>query len=165
MSNERFLAIYDTYFDDVYRFILFKTGNRWDTDDLVSEVFRKVFEKYKSVNLEQNTKSWLMTIARNTVIDYYRRRKDLTYGQDPEVLGYMQTNELLIDMEIRNECLKQSMFSLSADEKEIINLKYMGGLKYKEISEMLGKTEQWLKTKAHRIKHKMEKFILICLEG
>jgi hypothetical protein len=40
--HRKFLKFYDQYFDDVYRFVYFKTGSRWDTDDLASDIFRKV---------------------------------------------------------------------------------------------------------------------------
>ncbi|SFL66758.1 RNA polymerase sigma-70 factor, ECF subfamily [Paenibacillus sp. 1_12] len=162
--HEKFVDMYDHYFDDVYRFVLFKTGNRWDTDDLVSEIFRKSFEKFDTVT-HPNVKPWLMTIARNTVIDFYRKRKEFTYGQDPDVIGYSQTKVLFDEIELRNDCLKQSILTLAPDEREIINMKYIAGLKYKEISTILSKTEQWLKTKSHRIKQKMETFITICMEG
>ncbi|WMT41300.1 hypothetical protein RE628_01540 [Paenibacillus sp. D2_2] len=41
---DAFLEIYDRYFDDLYRYVLFRVGNRWDADDLVSDIFRKVLE-------------------------------------------------------------------------------------------------------------------------
>jgi RNA polymerase sigma factor (sigma-70 family) len=162
--KDKFLEMYDHYFDDVYRFVLFKTGNRWDTDDLVSEIFRKSFEKFNTVT-HPHIKPWLMTIARNTVIDFYRKRKEIPYGQDPEVAGYSQTKALLDETELRHDCLKQSILTLSPDEQEIINMKYIAGLKYKEISSIMSRTEQWLKTKSHRIKQKMEALITICMEG
>lgn len=40
-----FKHIYEAYFDDVYRFVYVKTGNKWDADDIGSETFRKVYEK------------------------------------------------------------------------------------------------------------------------
>ncbi|GGH37557.1 RNA polymerase sigma factor [Paenibacillus segetis] len=165
--HENFMSIYDQYFDDVYRFVLFKTGDRWVTDDLVSEIFRKVFQRLDTVGAVEpdQWKPWLMTISRNTVIDYYRRKKDYPYGHDPEVLGYSQVQLSFTVSDPRNDCLEQSLRALTPEEREIMNLKYVVGLKYVEIGEMLGKEESWLKVKAHRIKGKMATFINRCIGG
>lgn len=164
--HESFLTMYDEHFDDIYRFVLFKTGNRWDTDDLVSEIFRKAFQNFDQNRIESyRLEPWLFTIARNTVIDYYRKRKELAYGHDPEVFGYIKVPELLETIELRNECLKESLISLAPQEREMINLKYIAGMKYSEISEIVGKAEAWLKIKVHRIKQKMALFINECMEG
>lgn len=164
--HEDFLAMYDQYFDDVYRFVLFKTGNRWDTDDLVSEIFRKAFQKFNNESIEESKrKSWLLTISRHTVIDYYRKRKEIAYGHDPEIYGYGQVNIDSQEMDERSDCLKESLHSLTPDERELINLKYIVGLKYAEVGEILGKTEQWLKVKSQRIRQKMGQWINRCMEG
>ncbi|MFM1652623.1 RNA polymerase sigma factor [Brevibacillus sp. B_LB10_24] len=164
--HENFLAMYDEYFGDVYRFVLFKTGNRWDTDDLVSEIFRKAFRKFQSENIEaSNLKSWLLTISRHTVIDYYRKRKEVAYGHDPEVYGYTQVSMFFQEADPRNDCLQESLLSLTPDERELMNLKYIVGLKYAEIGEMLSKTEPWLKVKSQRVRQKMAQFINRCMEG
>lgn len=162
--NERFIKMYDDYFDDIYRYVLYKTGNRWDTDDLVSDIFRKAFQNFDKMRLE-NGKPWLLTIARNTVIDHYRSRKEWAYGHDPEIVGYMGVGELLDATELSNDCLKQSLLALSAEESEMINLKYIVGMKYAEMSEIVGKPDAWLKTKVHRIKQRMGLFINKCMEG
>ncbi len=164
--HDHFLAMYDQYFDDIYRFVLFKTGNRWDTDDLVSEIFRKAFRKFHTEAIDlPNQKAWLLTIARHTVIDYYRKRKEVAYGHDPEVYGYTQVSLLFQKPDPRNDCLQESLLSLTPDERELINLKYVAGLKYGEIGEMLGKAEQWLKVRSQRVRHKMAQFINRCMEG
>ena len=80
--KDGFIILYDKYFDDVYRYIYFKTGNKWEADDLVSETFKKAYEKYKY--LKGEPKPWIMSIARNTVIDFYRRKKNFAPINDNE---------------------------------------------------------------------------------
>lgn len=166
--HEQFAFMYDTLFDDVYRYVLFKVGNKWVAEDLVGDIFRKAFQRFDvvgDVELDQQ-KAWLITISRNTVIDYYRKKKEAPYGHDPEVFGY---GEIVLDVpnsnDTKQECLEQSLSKLNPQEKEIINLKYIVGLKYSEISEMTHKQEDWLKMKSHRIKKKMLIFIYRCMGG
>lgn len=164
--REQFIAMYDQCFDDIYRFVLFKTGNSWDTDDLVSDIFRKAFQSFPAQALNaERWRPWLFTIARNTVIDHYRKRKEWAYGQDPEVLGYMQTSELLDTIELQSDCLKQSLQALAGEDKELINLKYMANMKYSEISQVIGKAESWLRVKVQRIRQKLAAAINECMEG
>lgn len=158
-----FIGLYDKYFDDVYRYIFFKTGSKWDTDDLVSDVFRKAYEKYNTVN--GNPKAWLFTITRNTVIDYYRKRKDIVIGDDLDLFTYPHSFEA--DLERRDEinCLKKSLQTLSKEELEIVNLRYFSEMKYKEIGQLLGKSEDSIKMKAFRITGKLKELVKKCVEG
>lgn len=68
--KDDFLDLYESCFDDVYRYIYFKVGNSWDTDDIVSDTFKRAYEKYKTVKVD--SRAWLFTIARNAVTDFYR---------------------------------------------------------------------------------------------
>ncbi|RJX38953.1 RNA polymerase sigma factor [Paenibacillus pinisoli] len=163
--NDPFVSVYDEYFDDIYRFVLYKTGNKWDTDDLVSDIFRKAFQHYRNQQVDEGrVKPWLFTIARNTVIDHYRKKKEWVYGHDPEVLGYTRISELMETIDLQHDCLKQSLLALAPDEREMINLKYIAGMKYSEISQVVGKAELWLKTKVQRIRQKMALSINKCME-
>ncbi len=164
--KDDFLMMYDRYYDDIYRYVLYKTGSRWDTDDLVSDIFRKALQSYErsAVSVVQQ-KKWLVAIARNTVIDYYRRRKEEMYGHDPEVLGYKDVQAVLDETDIKHDCLKLVLQNLEPADQEMINLKYIAGLRYREISEIKGQDESKLKMKVHRIKQKMARLITACLEG
>jgi len=82
--EDQFIEIYDENFDDVYRYVYVKIGNKWDAEDIVSETFRKAFEKFSSFQRGSSPKSWLMTIARNTIIDFYRKKKSVPIGEEME---------------------------------------------------------------------------------
>ncbi len=64
--------VWDTYADDVKRFIFSKTKNKDVTNDLVQEVFIKVHTKIETLQNVGRLKSWLFTIAKNTVLDYFK---------------------------------------------------------------------------------------------
>ncbi|KNZ69996.1 ECF subfamily RNA polymerase sigma-24 subunit [Thermincola ferriacetica] len=158
-----FLSFYDLYFDDVYRYIYFKTGNQWDTDDLVSAVFLKAFEKFPSVT--GSHKAWLFTIARNTVIDHYRKKKDITVGEDMERYTYLYCFEEELEKQDEVNCLKKSLGALTKEELELINLRYFAELKYWEIGQLTGKTENAVKLKFMRVKEKLKALVKVCMEG
>lgn len=163
MVQNDFLDLYESSFDDVYRYVYFKVGNCWDADDIVSDIFKKAFEKYKTINC--NKKSWLFSIARNAVIDFYRKKKDIAIGDDLEQYAYPDVLEDKFDKEAELKCLKKSIYSLSKEEIEIINLKYFSGMSNRELSEVLNKTEDAVKMKSYRIIQKLKNLVINCLEG
>jgi RNA polymerase sigma-70 factor (ECF subfamily) len=157
MKNN-FLKLYDKCFDDIYRYIYFKTGSKWEADDLVSETFRKAFEKFHL--LKGEPKPWLMSIARNTVVDFYRRKKDIMPGnEEMDNYAYDYPFDEIFERKEELDCLKKSLKSLSKDELEIVNLRYFSDLKYKQIGELLGKTESAIKMKVMRINQKLIEII------
>jgi RNA polymerase sigma-70 factor (ECF subfamily) len=161
--RHNFLELYDKYFDDIYRYIYFKTGNKWDADDLVSEVFKKAYEKHGSI--KSSPKAWLFSIARNTVIDFYRKRKDVAVGDDLDLYTYPLEFESEVEKEEELDILKKSLSRLSKDELEIINLKYFADMKYSEIGTLMNRTEDSVKMKCFRTVKKLKELINGFLEG
>lgn len=148
-----FISLYDDCFEDVYRYIYFKTNNKWDTDDITSDVFKRAFEKFDTVN--GSPKAWLFTIVRNSLTDYYRRKKFISIDESPD--AFIQTDGIETDIENRDilDVLKKSLAALPEDELEIIKLRYFSNLKYREIGELTGKNEGFVKTKSSRIIKKL----------
>lgn len=159
----KFVDLYDRYFDDIYRYTYLKTGNKWETDDLVSDIFTKAYEKYDTVRGSQ--KAWLFTIARNTIIDYYRRKKEITMGDGLDLFTYPQIIEEKVEKDEELICLKRSLKMLTGDELEIISLRYFSDMKYWEIGEVLGKSEDAVKMKTFRIIRKLKDMVKNCMEG
>ncbi|PLS15929.1 RNA polymerase subunit sigma [Bacillus sp. M6-12] len=158
-----FEHVYEEYFEDVYRFVYVKTGNKWDADDIVSETFRKVYEK--SANLETITakKAWVFTIARNTVIDFYRKRKTVLVPDEIDYYIEPVKFEDPLDESDELDCLKKSLDVLPREDLEIVNLRYFSGLKFKDIAEVLQKTDGTIRVKSNRIMKKMGILLKKCM--
>ncbi|MBY0120539.1 RNA polymerase sigma factor [Bacillus sp. S/N-304-OC-R1] len=160
---DQFTNVYDECFDDVYRYVYAKTSNKWDTEDIVSETFRKAYEKMSSLKDGQNMKAWLFAIARNTVIDYYRKKKTVLVGDEIDLYLSPIPFEDPLEESSELECLKKSLNVLSKEDLEMTNLRYFAGLKFKEIAIVLDKTEETLRVKSSRITKKIGKLVKKCL--
>lgn len=163
--KDRFVVLYDLFFNDVYRYVYSKVGSSWDTDDIVSEVFRKAYERFASLKENSNAKAWLITIARNTVIDFYRKKKDSLPGDDIERILITEPFEEKLAFEDDLICLQKVLASLPEEDHEFINLKYFAELKYREIEAVVGKSEDLIKTRVFRTIKKMSILMKNCLEG
>ncbi len=63
------------------------------------------------------------------------------------------------------ECLQKALSSLSEEDQELIQLRYFAELKYKEMTEIAGKSEETIKTRVYRLIKKLGVLVKQCLEG
>ena len=93
---EKFSGLYDVYIGKIYRFIFYKTSHKETAEDLTSKTFMKALKSVDRFDTEKGTfQAWLFRIARNTVIDFYRTKKDLKNIEDVWGLGYTINSEQL----------------------------------------------------------------------
>jgi RNA polymerase sigma-70 factor, ECF subfamily len=159
-----FESLFHQYFYDIYRYVYFKTKQNWDTDDIVSETFRKAFVKLSTIHKEQNLKAWLFTIARHSIIDYYRSKHYKQMHFLDEYQGdsaWSQESARPFDGKEAYEDLYQALQQLQAEEQLIIRMKYIEGFKYSEIGSLIGIPAVTAKMKSHRALKKMKKMLLL----
>jgi RNA polymerase sigma-70 factor (ECF subfamily) len=139
---EKFGQLYDKYIKKIYDFVYFKTNHQETCEDIVSLVFLKAVEKIKDFKLGKGTfQAWLYQIARNTVIDHYRTKKDASniddYWSISDKTDILRDTEIKLKLEEVDEYLQQ----LKPMQREIIIMRVWQGMSYKEISEITGKSE------------------------
>lgn len=143
-----FEYIYNETKSAVYAVIIVIIKDHNLTEDIMQETYIKMIKSINSYNPKQKFKTWLLTIARNTAIDYYRKKKR-------EDSVDIQENEYLFPVEksdVDNEYNANYLLSLlTEEEKEVIVLYAMEDYKHKEIAEILNKpigTVIWIYNKA-----------------
>jgi RNA polymerase sigma-70 factor (ECF subfamily) len=80
-DKESLDVIIRKYYDEIYRFCLYLTGQEADSQDIVQEVFLKFIRHVDSFRY-QNLKGYLLMIARNSCYDYFRHKKDGLYRRN-----------------------------------------------------------------------------------
>ena len=130
-------TIYRDYHDKVLNFIRGKVNSPDDAEDICSDVFIKVQNYLGGYNSEKASLStWIFTIARNTVIDFYRTSK--TTEEIPEELSSdFQVDSELLNRETLSE-IAEAINKLSDEERTVIVLHYYEGLKLREIEARTG---------------------------
>lgn len=160
--------LYQTYFDDVYKYLLFFTNNQNDAEDLTQETFIKVFRKFGSFQHKSSVKTWIYSIAKNIAIDYFRKKKTLSFMPDffskLNIADRNRTDEQLEKMDDW-EGLQQALLKLKSDHRNVIILRGLQEMSTKETAEILGWTESKVKVTYHRALKEMKRFVQRSDEG
>jgi RNA polymerase sigma-70 factor (ECF subfamily) len=171
-DKDAFIYLYDSYLDRVYRFIYFKVGSKEEAEDLTSSVFLKIWNCVQEGNIQQQTiRPFIYTIARNLVIDHYRKssqlmttsldsRTDEDHETSESEISFIKENpELMdeknnladsIDKNLEIETVKKNLLQIKDEYREIIILRYLDELSVKEISEIINKPKGNTRVLLHR---------------
>ncbi len=143
---QAFARLYDGYVDRVYRFIFFRVGDEQTAEDLCSQVFLKAWEHLASYEVRgQSFGPWLFRIARNSVIDHYRTRKDHDSLETDDDTGPDLASGLSVDgaiaAKLEADHLRRAMEELTEDQRAVLTLKFVEGFSTAEIAEIMGKRQ------------------------
>lgn len=132
-TPEKREAIYADYYAKVQRYIAGKVGNPQEAEDLTGDVFVKIYDRLDSFDeTKASVSTWVYTIARNTVIDYYRTRH--AHAELPETLAAPDSMETALAARDTLEALAEALEALDERARDIIILRYYRGMKLKEIA-------------------------------
>ena len=150
--------IYNQFHEKVQWYLLEKVGDKYLAEDLCSDVFVKVFDKYDSFDESKASLStWIFTIARNTLIDYYRSRK--VFEEVPEDIA---TNSDIEEEACNSETLEElakALEKLEEREREIVILRYYSGFSLKDIAIRMNISYAYVKLLHNKAINELEKLM------
>lgn len=163
-----FTELVDIYLEPTYAFIYRLCGNAEDASDITQETFVKVWKNLSKYDPAQSFKTWLFTIARNTTIDWFRKRKSIPFSSmeheesdnfggnivDTEPLAH----ELFEKAEI-GEKVKAALDTLPVDQRAVVTLHYEQEMTFEEISKILDKSVNTVKSQYRRALMKMKQVL------
>jgi RNA polymerase sigma-70 factor (ECF subfamily) len=142
ITKEEFAKVYDTHASKIYQFIYYKTYHREIAEDLTATTFLKALEHIHQYDSKKGSiSSWLYQIARNCVTDHYRSQRRAVAIDDVWDLAGHQNVELDAENREHLEELQAVMNTLPADQRDILILRIWQELPYKEIAQIMGKSE------------------------
>lgn len=164
----KFEDIYETHADGVYRFIYYKVFNSGIAEDLTADSFMKAYEKFSTYDDSKAAIStWLYTIARNTVIDYFRRTKPELHSSSPieDIWDLAAKDNISSELEKQETIteLQDALKELSTNERELVLMRNWDNLSYNEISKRLGKSPTALKMSYSRLVKKLQTIMNLVL--
>ena len=162
-----FTYLLDHYWNEVYGFMLKRTENETDTEDIAIETFSKAFDKIATYNPEFQFNTWLIAIAKNVHIDMLRKKKSTIFVEitdEENQLAYYVADTtpsvedaLIIEQNLSR--LLQFIKELKPHYQEVIQLRYFQEMSYQEISEQLNEPLSNVKIKLLRAKKLLAEII------
>jgi len=139
---EKFSGLYDIYVDKIYRFIFYKTSHKETAEDLTSETFIKALKAIDRFDDNKGAfQAWLFRIARNTVIDFYRVKKNLVNIEDVWELGHTDNVENVLSTQDDLRKVREYLGKLTPLQREVVILRVWDNMPYKQIAEIVNITE------------------------
>lgn len=146
-----FSRLYDHYVQPVYRYLYSRVGTKQAAEDLTSQTFIAALEALPRYRERGHFSAWLFRIAQSKLMDHFRAGRH-EFGLDSaenlaeqgDVLGHVIQDETILRLRILIQ-------NLTADEQDLIRLRYVAGLSFPEMAELLGKREDAVKKSVSRL--------------
>jgi RNA polymerase sigma factor (sigma-70 family) len=163
-STEQFAHLYDEHVWAVYGFFGYRVGSRQEAEDLTQLTFEKALRSFRKFDERRASFStWVMTIARNALVDFYR--SDRTARQEP-IGDSTDTDSALSGQHVDEPSLgispelETALAKLNDREREVIALRFGGDMTGLEISRVTGLTvanvQQILSRSLRRLRQELE---------
>lgn len=170
-DGDSFAALVDRYMPMVYKFVYRYVGNADAANDIVQDVFIKVWKNIRKFDPQKNFKTWLLTIAKNTALDAVKKKKAVLFSKieegetdldsflAPYVDGPDLPDELLAKKQIKDD-LEQVLQQLSPSYRSVLLLRYTEHLKFREIADTLQEPIDTIKSKHRRALIQLRKLLV-----
>ncbi|MEJ8547431.1 RNA polymerase sigma factor [Brevibacillus borstelensis] len=151
--DQRCRLICENYYRDVYRFLVYFTGNQTCAEDLTQEVFIRAMEALKRYEERSSMKTWILGIAKHVAIDHARKQKIRSWFGLEKVqditsrIGYPETE---IQAKEEREQLREAMLKLKPKFRNVVIFRGLKELSIKETAEILGCSEAKVRVDYHR---------------
>ncbi|WP_338408642.1 sigma-70 family RNA polymerase sigma factor [uncultured Flavobacterium sp.] len=166
-NQAAFTFLLNFYWNEVYGFILKRTENETNAEDITIETFSKAFDKIAGYNPEFQFNTWLIAIAKNVQIDLLRKKKsslfiEITDEESQKAYNIADTTPSAEDELITEQNLSQLLQfikELKPHYQEVIQLRYFQEMSYQEIANKIDEPLNNVKIKLLRAKKLLEEII------
>jgi RNA polymerase sigma-70 factor, ECF subfamily len=148
--------LYEMYSHDIYRYARMTLGHSADAYDVVQEVFLRAFRSWNTYRQKSTAKTWLMSIARNYMIDLLRKRQRESTYMSSYILE--ETNVESTAMEVTME-IEVALSQLKSEYRQVIILRHVENLSMEETGQVLGWSVPKVRTTTHRAMVKLRSLL------
>jgi RNA polymerase sigma-70 factor (ECF subfamily) len=155
-----FTILFNRYKKRVYNYALKMLNDKMRADDIVQDVFIKLFENLDKIHNKKSIQFWLFKTARNEIFAFFRntKNKNLYYNavdlEDADIEAQQSLADEIENKELHKLILKQ-LDNMNDDFKEVFILREYSGLTYKEIASLLEIDEELVKSRLYKARQKL----------
>lgn len=150
--------IYREYYDTVFKYLFCLTHDKDISEDLVQETFIRMIKNIDKFEGKSKLSSWLCEIAKNLWIDYLRKNKrkvELNENEELNIQSEQNIENEYIEREDENKVFEK-IKALDEISQKVMYLRIKGEMSFKEIGDVLGKSENWARVTFYRAKQKVK---------
>lgn len=141
-DSSAFEELYAEYVSAIYKFVYYRISHKQTAEDVTSDVFMKALGRIQQFDESKGTfQSWLYAIARNTLVDHYRTKKETVDIEQAYEVGENHDLDGHVDRARELEKVRAYLDTLPEDQREIVLLRVWDDLSYQQIAEIVGKSE------------------------
>jgi RNA polymerase sigma factor (sigma-70 family) len=147
--------IYRAHSQTVYRYLLSLTHDADTSEELTQETFYQAIKSVERYNGRCTITTWLCAIAKNVLANHRRKyRASDTLDAVPDYADSPEEETLKKDGQVE---LLRKLHLLDGDMREVLYLRLLGNLSFREIGDILSKSENWARVTYYRGKEKLKK--------
>ena len=160
-DGKAFGRIVERHTGVVYAAVRSVLGSRGDIDDAVQESFIRIYRGLPSFSGRSSLSTWIWSIARNHAINVRAKERDdvIPLEKTAEIASNRYGPEAELARRTAAEDIEWLLSSLEGNYREVIELRYLAGKKYREIAKVLDLPEGTIKTLIHRARIRMKKMM------
>ena len=161
-DEKAFSYLYEYYISPIFRFIYFRVKSYEEAEDLTQAVFLKAWNGLPDYKQKKNLfGAWLYTIARNTIIDYWKKKKEWKISDlaKDTIKDHREPIYDLIEEEEDFRAVKEAISLLTEDQQEVIILKFIEDLSNKEIAKIMNKKQDAIRQLQSRAIKELRKYL------
>ncbi len=162
--------LYEHFYDKIFRYVMFKTGDRIDAEDITTDVFLRMLESIGSFKFQGYPfSSWLFRIAHNLIVDHFRRkaRRQSAPLEDAMAVAGGSAGDMdhKIDVDLSVAEVYEAMEDLTDLQREVMSLRFAAGLSVRETAEAVGRKENAVKALQHAAVKKLRATLIVSTTG
>jgi RNA polymerase sigma-70 factor (ECF subfamily) len=159
-DEKAFEILLSRYLKSIYGFIYRYVGGGQDAEDATQEVFIKAWRNLKKFNQQKSFKTWIFSIAKNTALDFLKKKKAIPFSKFENEKGENIITETLVDPSpLPQELLEKADMAqmlnvaiekLSPKYRMVLFLRYNDHFTFREIAEIFGESLNTIKSRHQR---------------
>ncbi len=166
-NETRLAGLYEEYYDRIARYAYVHIGDRPDAEDLAGDVFLKALQSlhgYEERGIPMQ--AWLFRIAHNMVVDYLRKKtKVKSVPIDTVTLPAGDDPVKLAEQSLEMARVTKAMEQLTPEQRQVVGLRFFGGLSSKEVGEVLRKSDGAVREMQRASLEKLRKLLNVQFTG
>ena len=156
-----FTILFNRYKKKIYNYVLRMTSDTMLAEDVVQNVFLKLYENLSRIHNKESINFWLVTTARNEMYSHFRSAKrkadDRQADLDEVEVTAPVSLEYEFDLRELKEMILKELDTLPDEQKEVFILKEYTGMNYKEIADVMNIDTELVKSRLYKTRQKLMK--------